>query len=126
MDELERLLQHRKDRELDELAAEFAGVWSRETIERMVEACKRDLIAARSGLSTIVVMAPRFARQRLEALALAEERIEKAHPEVLFVCVRNAGRSQMAAGLTHHLSDGEISVRSAGSLPGHEIHQAVV
>ena len=51
-----------------------------------------------------------------------EGRIEKTRPEVLFVCVRNAGRSQMAAALTYHLSDGSISVRSAGSQPGEEIH----
>jgi arsenate reductase len=45
---------------------------------------------------------------------------------VLFVCVRNAGRSQIAAALTHHISEGWIGVRSAGSLPGEEIHPTVV
>ena len=47
-------------------------------------------------------------------------------PEVLFVCVHNAGRSQMAAGLTKLRSDGRISVRSAGSDPADEINPAVV
>ena len=47
-------------------------------------------------------------------------------PEVLFVCVHNAGRSQMAAGLTHLRSDGRIHVRSAGSEPASEINPAVV
>jgi len=46
--------------------------------------------------------------------------------EVLFVCVHNAGRSQMAAALTQHLSDGQVHVRSAGSDPAEEIHQNVV
>jgi protein-tyrosine-phosphatase len=68
----------------------------------------------------------RFARDRLLALAQAEGRIEKTKPEVLFVCVHNAGRSQMAAALTHHLSDGWIAVRSAGSQPGERIDPAVV
>jgi len=47
-------------------------------------------------------------------------------PEVLFVCVHNAGRSQMAAGLTKLRSDGRITVRSAGSDPADEINPAVV
>jgi arsenate reductase len=47
-------------------------------------------------------------------------------PEVLFVCVHNAGRSQMAAGLVKLRSGGRIHVRSAGSDPGEEINPAVV
>ena len=47
-------------------------------------------------------------------------------PEVLFVCVHNAGRSQMAAVLTAHLSGGRVSVRSAGSAPADEITPRVV
>ena len=59
--------------------------------------------------------APAFARERLEALAQAEGEIEKEKPEVLFVCVQNAGRSQVAAALTDEFSAGAISVRSGGS-----------
>jgi arsenate reductase len=47
-------------------------------------------------------------------------------PEVLFVCVHNAGRSQMAAGLVELRSGGRIHVRSAGSTPADEINPAVV
>ena len=47
-------------------------------------------------------------------------------PEVLFVCVHNAGRSQMAAGLLAHHAKGRVSVRSAGSAPANEINAAVV
>ena len=47
-------------------------------------------------------------------------------PEVLFVCVHNAGRSQMAAGLVTLRSYGRIHVRSAGSDPGEEINPAVI
>ena len=47
-------------------------------------------------------------------------------PEVLFVCVHNAGRSQMAAGLVELRSEGRIHVRSAGSDPGEQINPAVV
>ena len=47
-------------------------------------------------------------------------------PEVLFVCVHNAGRSQMAAGLVKLRSEGRIQVRSAGSDPGETINPAAV
>ncbi len=47
-------------------------------------------------------------------------------PEVLFVCVHNAGRSQMAAALMAHRSAGKVLVRSAGSAPADEINPAVV
>jgi arsenate reductase (thioredoxin) len=50
----------------------------------------------------------------------------KETPEVLFVCVHNAGRSQMAAGLVKLRSRGRIHVRSAGSDPGETINPAVV
>jgi arsenate reductase (thioredoxin) len=47
-------------------------------------------------------------------------------PEVLFVCVHNAGRSQMAAALLHHHADGRVRVRSAGSDPADRLNPAVV
>jgi arsenate reductase len=47
-------------------------------------------------------------------------------PEVLFVCVHNAGRSQMAAGLLKLRSDGRVQVRSAGSDPAESLNPAVV
>ena len=47
-------------------------------------------------------------------------------PEVLFVCVHNAGRSQMAAALLDHYAGGRVRVRSAGSVPAAEINPAVV
>jgi arsenate reductase len=47
-------------------------------------------------------------------------------PTVLFVCVHNAGRSQMAAGFLTALSDGSVDVRSAGSMPGDQINPVAV
>lgn len=49
-----------------------------------------------------------------------------ATPEVLFVCVHNAGRSQMAAALLHHHAQGRVHVRSAGSEPADRVNPAVV
>jgi arsenate reductase (thioredoxin) len=50
----------------------------------------------------------------------------KEKPEVLFVCLHNAGRSQMAAALLDHYAQGRVHVRSAGSIPADEINPAVV
>lgn len=47
-------------------------------------------------------------------------------PRVLFVCIHNAGRSQMAAGFASALSDGAVEVRSGGSEPGSEINPIAV
>jgi protein-tyrosine-phosphatase len=47
-------------------------------------------------------------------------------PSVLYVCVHNAGRSQMAAAYTLHLSGGAVEVRSAGSTPAEEVNPAAV
>jgi protein-tyrosine-phosphatase len=71
------------------------------------------------------VLAERFVRDRLRALAQAEGLMVKEVPEVLFVCVHNAGRSQMAAALLNHHAEGRVHVRSAGSTPADEIHPNV-
>jgi arsenate reductase (thioredoxin) len=107
------------------LADEFAGVFSEETIERYI-AESVDLLGTGRINVFVPVLAHRFARERLKALAQTEGLVVKEMPEVLFVCVHNAGRSQMAAGLVKLRSEGRIHVRSAGSDPGEEINPAVV
>jgi arsenate reductase (thioredoxin) len=107
------------------LADEFAGVFSEETIERYI-AESVDLLGTGRINVFVPVLAHRFARERLKALAQTEGLIVKEMPEVLFVCVHNAGRSQMAAGLVKLRSDGRIHVRSAGSDPGEAINPAAV
>ena len=127
MDDELSYTDRRRERAIDELSEEFEGVWSRETIERFLEESERSLTdSGPGGLSFLSLRAPAFARERLEAHAQAEGQIEKERPEVLFVCVRNAGRSQVAAALTEELSGGAISVRSAGSTPADEIHHNVI
>ena len=62
----------------------------------------------------------------MRALAQSEGMVTKQVPEVLFVCVHNAGRSQMAAGLLNEMAAGRVHVRTAGSDPADEINPAVV
>lgn len=109
---------------LDRLCDEFPGVFSRETIERFINESSTSLRDA-PVQAFVPLFAERFARERLRAVAQAEGAIVKQVPEVLFVCVHNAGRSQMAAALLYDRSAGRVHVRSAGSAPASEIHDNV-
>jgi arsenate reductase (thioredoxin) len=122
---LDPVTQHHINQAADRLADEFAGVFSRETIARYM-AESQDLLGEARINVFVPVLAHRFARERLKALAQAEGKLTKERPEVLFVCVHNAGRSQMAAGLVKLRSEGRVHVRSAGSAPGGQINPAVI
>lgn len=107
------------------LKGEFAEIFSAETVERFVSETLERWEAA-TVPTYIPVFLERFVRERLRALGQVEGSIAKEAPEVLFVCVHNAGRSQMAAALLDHLSEGRIHVRSAGTTPADEINRSVV
>ena len=104
---------------------EFEGVFSPETLERYLRE-SRDAFRTSTVQQFVPVMVERFARERLRALAQAQGKIEKETPEVLFVCVHNAGRSQMGAALLDRRGRGRVHVRSAGSDPVDQINPAVV
>jgi len=120
-DDLESVL----DRVADRLNEKFKGVFSKETIERYIK--ESYALLAEKALVTVHLpsLTERFAKDRLTALAQSEEKIAKDKPEILFVCVHNAGRSQMAAALAIEISGGAVSVRSAGSAPSDSIPAAV-
>jgi arsenate reductase (thioredoxin) len=109
---------------IEALHEEFRGVFSLETIERFVNE-SIDRMAGARVVDFIPLFVHRFSRQRLRALAQAEGAIIKDLPEVLFVCVHNAGRSQIAAALLDHHAKGRVQVRSAGSDPADRINPAV-
>ena len=110
---------------LEALREEFAGTFSAETVERFMAESMEKLSAARVR-AFVPLFVHRFARERLRALGQVQGTIAKPVPEVLFVCVQNAGRSQMAAALLDHLAEGRVHVRSAGSAPAEQINPAVV
>jgi arsenate reductase (thioredoxin) len=113
------------ERAAEALQREYEGTFSRDTVARFI-AESVDLLGGARINVFVPVLAHRFARERLRALGQAENLITKNVPEVLFVCVRNAGRSQMAAALLNHRANGRVHVRSAGSDPGEQINPAVV
>jgi len=109
-----------------ELASEFAGSFGVETIKRYVFESHEMLALSAKVHTYLPVLAGRFTRERLRAIAHNQGVSVSDVPEVLFVCVHNAGRSQAAAALLDHLGGGRVHVRSAGSAPGAEINPAVV
>jgi arsenate reductase len=122
---LDPVTRQHVERAAEALQREFAGIFSQETIARYI-AESADLLGGSRINVFVPVLVHRFARERLKALGQVEGAITKEQPEVLLVCVHNAGRSQMAAGLVKLRSDGRIHVRSAGSAPGEEINPAVI
>lgn len=100
-----------------DLAYRYDGVFSRETVQTAVDEARARLEPLATIPTFLPVLTERFARDQLLATAQAEGTIAKATPELLFVCIHNAGRSQMAAAMAKHLSKGRVHVRSAGSDP---------
>jgi arsenate reductase len=108
------------------LAEELGDVVPTDVIAGYLRLAAEHLESVAAVDTFIPVLASRMARERVQALAQAEGLVAKTHPEVLFVCVHNAGRSQMAAALTDSLSGGAVHVRSAGSTPASEINANVI
>ncbi|AQA07134.1 MULTISPECIES: arsenate reductase ArsC [Mycobacteriaceae] len=108
------------------LERDFGDSFGVETIERFLHT-SYDQFAGRATVPNFLpLLAERFARQRLHALARVEGKISDGKPTVLFLCTHNAGRSQMALGFfTHFAGDGAVAW-SGGSEPGDAINPAAV
>ena len=97
-----------------------------ETIERfMTESL--DLVLPNAHITTwIPVLVERLTDDRLRALMRLDSPRTDLNPSVLFLCVHNAGRSQIAAGFMRHLAAGKVDVYSGGSAPADGVNRAVV
>jgi arsenate reductase len=107
------------------LSEQFAGVFGPETIERFLHSSYDQFAETATVPTFLPLLAERFARQRLRALA----RVEGHHdgrPAVLFLCVHNAGRSQMAMGWFQHLAGNQAVAWSGGSEPGAQVNPSAV
>ncbi|MGC4885667.1 arsenate reductase ArsC [Micromonospora sp. DT227] len=108
------------------LAEEFTGVYGSETIERFLLSSYDQFATASTIPHYLPLLAERFARQRLQALARVEGHHRDGRPVVLFLCTHNAGRSQMALGFFTHLADDRAVAWSGGSEPGIEVNPAAI
>ena len=126
---------HRHDLSIDQqlalrsaathLQREFDGVFGTETIDRFLHSSYDQFATDAAIPNYLPLLAERFARQRLHALA----RVEGHHdgrPIVLFLCVHNAGRSQMAMGFFQHLAGDRAIAWSGGTEPGSEVNPAAI
>lgn len=119
-------LQHLVRSSAAHLEREFAGTFGRETVDRFVADSLDQLVPSAKVTTFLPLLTERFARERLRALAKTEGGTGTDTPGVLFLCVHNAGRSQMAAGWLRHLAGDSVTVWSGGSEPASEINPAAV
>ncbi len=107
-----------RDRFKEELDTETIGRFLTDSLDRLME--------SPTATTPIVLLAERFAGERLRALVRLQTSPTLLNPGVLFLCVHNAGRSQMAAGFMRLLSGGKVDVFTGGSEPAEDLNQAVV
>jgi arsenate reductase len=108
------------------LHSEFAGTATEDAIERFLYSSYNQLADNATLHDFLVLLAERFARHRLRALANLEVKLAERKPIVLFLCNHNAGRSQMAEAFFNHLAGDAAIGWSGGSQPGDEIEPAAV
>ncbi|MEE8736979.1 metalloregulator ArsR/SmtB family transcription factor [Bifidobacterium subtile] len=112
---------HVIDRLAEDLADEYDTL-RRDLVVTMVRESYTSLLRSAKIARHLVPLTERFARQRLADLTRDRE---TGVPQVLFVCVQNAGRSQLAAALVNQMADGKVMARSAGSRPAPDVHPHV-
>lgn len=110
----------------ERLKRHFQGRLNAETIERYLTDSVDVLLPRASTTKWIPLLAERFARDRLRAVVRLNKDSTIAIPSVLFLCVHNAGRSQMAAGWMRALAGDEVDVFSGGSEPAESVNAAAV
>ncbi|MBF6366964.1 arsenate reductase ArsC [Nocardia puris] len=109
-----------------QLQREFDGTFGVETIERFLHSSYDQFAGRATVINFLPLLAERFARQRLHALARVEGKAHTGTPTVLFLCTHNAGRSQMALGFFTQLAGDRAVAWSGGSEPGDEINPAAI
>jgi len=108
------------------LAREFDGTFGTETIDRFLHSSYDEFAGRAVVLNYLPLLAERFARQRLHALAKVEGQHISGVPVVLFLCTHNAGRSQMALGFFQHLAGSRAIAWSGGSEPATTINPTAI
>ena len=108
------------------LYSRFEGVFGLETIERFLHSSYDEFPGRAVTTNWLPLLAERFARIRLTALAKIEGKVTDDRPTVLFLCVHNAGRSQMAMGFFQHYAGDRAVAWSGGSEPGSQVNPAAI
>jgi len=106
------------------LEDKFKGIFGPETIERYINDSLDQLLPNSEVVSFVPIFVERFAKDRLRALAKVEGKMVSDKPSVMFLCVHNAGRSQMACGWLRYLAGDRVDVFSGGSEPASTVNPA--
>ena len=114
------------DHVVKDLHSKYSGIFGRESIEAFVFDSYDEIAKSAKVKTWLTLLAEKFAKQRLEALVQMRDHSLSRVPAVLFLCVHNAGRSQMALGWFNHLAADRAIAWSGGSEPGSELNQDVV
>ncbi|MDH6182114.1 arsenate reductase [Microbacteriaceae bacterium SG_E_30_P1] len=109
-----------------DLGERFRGTFSPETIRRYVDESHTLLAERLGGARLLPSLTADFAGDRLRALAEADGITTDATPDILFVCVQNAGRSQLASAILRSLAGDRVRVLTAGSQPAGSINPLIV
>jgi arsenate reductase (thioredoxin) len=108
------------------LQDKFRGIFGPETIERYINDSLDQLLPNSEVISFVPIFVERFAKERLRALAKIEGKLISDRPSVMFLCVHNAGRSQMASGWLKHVAGDHVDVFSGGSEPASTVNPAAI
>ena len=108
------------------LEEQFAAYYGTKTIERFLHSSYDQFANGSTVPNFLPLLAERFARQRLTALARVEGHHDDGKPVALFLCVHNAGRSQMALGFFQYLAGDNAVAWSGGSEPGIDVNPAAI
>lgn len=110
----------------DRLRSQFTGTFGSETIEGVLSDSLARLSSGARINASLPLLAERFAKEGLLAAAKTKRSDMTHKPTVLFLCVHNAGRSQMAAGWLQHLAGDRVTVLSGGSTPAEQVNPSAV
>lgn len=117
------------ERMVADLETRFAGTVSAQTVRHVIIESEH-LLAERAGGHVSPSAVAQFSAERLAALEASHEgehpRLGASPVELLFVCVQNAGRSQLAAAIARHLGGDRVRVRTAGSAPAGAVRPSVI
>ncbi|QGU08546.1 Arsenate-mycothiol transferase ArsC2 [Corynebacterium occultum] len=104
----------------------FGLMFAPETIDRVLDEIIDEHVSGARISTFMAVMVEREASERFEEMASEQQLETRRRKELLFVCRRNAGRSQLASAITRHLVGNEVLHRSVGLEPSHGIDETVL
>ncbi len=110
---------------MSDLADQYEGVFTYNEVRAAVRRAHAELAGPSKAPQFLPLLVQRRAQDALRRAAKAKGMPVEGRPELLFVCVQNAGRSQIAAAMAKHFSGGQVNVWSAGARPSGEINPHV-